>query len=58
MKGAFAEVNEGLPEVSFAGAMQNMYCTVTVVESYPIDFELILLRYQPCIGAYFLEVRL
>jgi hypothetical protein len=38
MKGAFAEAYASLPEDAFAGTVQNMYRTVTVVESYRKGF--------------------
>ncbi len=51
MKGAFAEVNACLPEAAFAGTLQNMQRTVTVVERYQKIFDIALIfcfDMQPC----------
>lgn len=48
-KGVFAETDVSLPEAASVGTLQNMQCTVTVVERYQI-FDIIdfidLLRYS------------
>ena len=52
MKGAFAEAYADLPEDAFAGTVQNMYRTVTVVERYLKIFDC-RLRYNCfCIVAF------